>query len=63
MRRWALVVLLSPDEVPDGGNDNDGGKDDRGIVHRSRGNFAESGHAEQRGCEGGPGCLLLAIAP
>lgn len=55
--RWgSLVVLLAPDEIPDGGDDDDGGKHNGSVVHGCGGDFAESGHAEERSGKGGPGC-------
>ena len=50
-----LVVSLAPDEVPDGGDKNDGGKDDGGVVHRGRSDREVGGHAEERCRKGRPG--------
>ena len=44
--RGALVVGLAPDEVPEGGDNNDGRKDNGGIVHRRRCNREVCRHTE-----------------
>ena len=50
-----LVVGLAPDEVPDGGNQNDSGKNDGGVVHRGRGDGEVGGHAEEGSRKRRPG--------
>lgn len=51
-----LVVGLAPDEVPDGGDKNDSGEDDGGVVHRGRGDGKEGRHTEERSRKCRPGC-------
>lgn len=57
VRGRALVVLLSPDEVPRGGDDEEGEKDDAGVVHED-GRYGDGcRHAEEGDREDGPCCL------
>jgi hypothetical protein len=46
-RRWSLVVLLSPDEVPRSRNEYETGKYNTRVVHSLDGNGKVGGHAEQ----------------
>ena len=52
----ALVVGLAPDEVPDGRDNDNGGENNGGIVHRGRGNREVGRHAEEGSRKGRPGC-------
>ena len=54
--RGALVVSLAPDEVPNGRDEDDSGKNDRGVVHRGRSDREVGRHAKERSREAGPGC-------
>ena len=54
VHRRTLVVLLAPDEVPDGRGDEEGEEDDRGVVHELSGRRNGRGHAEKRDGKGGP---------
>lgn len=57
----AMVVLVSRDDVPDGGDDDDTHEDNYGIVHAITGDGDRSGHAEQWNGEKTPRCKGLAI--
>lgn len=52
---WSLVVLLAPDKVPYGRDDDNGSQDDRSVVHGGGSDHAEGWHTEQRSCKCRPG--------
>lgn len=52
LRGRALVVLLSPNEIPRGCDDEKGEKDDRSVVHKVCGYRNCSRHAKERDSEG-----------
>lgn len=60
-RGRALVVLVSRDDVPDGGDDDDTHEDNYGIVHAITGDGNRSGHAEQWNGEEAPRCKGSAV--
>lgn len=51
---WAAVVVVSPDTVPDGCDEHETEKHNRGIVHTFLGDHLESGHAEEGNGEDTP---------
>lgn len=52
----AFVVLVSRDNIPDGGNDDDTHEDNYGIVHAITGDGDRSGHAEEWNGQKTPRC-------
>jgi hypothetical protein len=54
-----FVVLLAPDEVPGGRQEDDGGKNHRCVVHRDSCDREEGRHAEEGGCESRPSYVKL----
>ena len=57
---WAGVVLLAPDEVPDGGDEDEGEEDNGGVVHGFGCDGEVRWHAEKRHSESRPGWCMLA---
>lgn len=57
----AMVVLVSRDDVPDGGDDDDTHEDNYGIVHAITGYGDRGGHAEQWDGEKTPRCKGSAV--
>lgn len=53
----ALVILLSPDEVPRGRDENETNEDNTRVIHSRKGDRKERGHAEQGDNEDGPDCI------
>lgn len=53
--RGTGVVLATPGEVPDTGDEASGDEDGRGVVDGGRSDGDEGGHAEQRHGEERPG--------
>ena len=54
VRRRTLVVLLAPDKVPDGCDEEEGEEDDRSVVHELGYNGNGRRHAEQWDRKSGP---------
>merc|ERR1711977_250389 len=52
---WTGVVLLAPDEVPDGGDEYEGEEDNGGVVHGFGCDGEVRWHAEEGHSESGPG--------
>lgn len=57
---WTGVVLLAPDEVPDGGDEYEGEEDNGGVVHGFGCDGEVRWHAEEGHSESGPGWWVLA---
>lgn len=47
IRGRATVVLVAPDEVPNGCDEHETEEHNRGVVHTFLGDFLERGHAEE----------------
>lgn len=54
VNRWAGVVLVAPDPVPNTGDERRGNEDSWGVVDVLGGNRDVRGHAEERKCEQRP---------
>jgi hypothetical protein len=54
MRGRTLVVPLTPDKVPNGSDEEESGKDDRGVVHCLRRDGEVRWHGEEGDGESGP---------
>lgn len=51
---WTGVVLLAPDEVPEGCDEEESYENDGGVVHGCGGDGEVGRHAEERDGESGP---------
>ena len=56
-----FVVLLAPDEVPGGGEKDNGGKNHRCVVHRDGCDRQEGRHAEEGSCESRPSYVIVSV--
>lgn len=57
---WTGVVLLTPGEVPDCCNEEEGYEDNGGVVHGSGQDWEVRRHAKEGYGEGGPGYAVSA---